>query len=114
MLALITGWFTNWVIGYGGIALLAAVVAWILFLATPTILLPLKETIMHIAIGLTVFFFLASAIFTKGYDSGYGVAINQVAAKNRKATDAVNKIEKTVDECFASGRTFNDTSGVCE
>lgn len=113
MLTLIWHWITNWIIGWGGIGALVSAAAWALWFFCPAALLTYKSQLLHIAIAATVFTFASTYFFTNGYNKGYAVAINQVAAKNREATDAVNKAISNVDACNAANGTWDTVTGVC-
>lgn len=107
-------WFTSWVIGWGGIGALVAFAAWALWYFTPTFLLESKHVILQIAIAATVFTLASTYFYTSGYNAGYRVAINQVAAKNKEASDAVKKAITKVDACNAGGGTWDTVSGLCQ
>ena len=48
------------------------------------------------------------------YNKGWHAAIAAVAAKDQEALNAVNKSKSDVDACYASGRTWSTTDGVCQ
>lgn len=106
-------WITSWIIGWGGIGALVSAAAWALWFFCPAFLLTYKSQLLHIAIAATVATLASGYFFTHGYNKGYAVAINQIAAKNKEASDAVKKATSSVDECFNSGGTFDDVGGVC-
>lgn len=106
-------WIWNWVFGWGGLGGVVSIGAWLLWYFTPTFLANSKTVILHIAVTATAITFASTYLSAHYFNYGYQVAINQIAAKNKGATDAVNKVESTVDECFASGGTFDDVDGVC-
>ncbi|OAF05475.1 hypothetical protein AYJ54_00790 [Bradyrhizobium centrolobii] len=45
---------------------------------------------------------------------GYAKAISAIAAKDKSALDEVNNAKKMVDECYAAGRSWDVTSGLCD
>src|ERR1017187_8402355 len=100
MLTLVWNWFTHWIIGWGGIGALVSAIAWALWFFCPAALLTYKSQLLHIAIAATVFTFASGYFYTSGYNKGYQVAINQVAAQNKEAKDAVNKVTSDVGQCF--------------
>jgi len=53
------------------------------------------------------------AFRTHYYNQGYNAAIAAVAAKNKEATDAVNKAISDVDACNNSGGQWSTIDGVC-
>jgi hypothetical protein len=69
---------------------------------------------LHVAVGATVFTIASTYFFTNGYDKGYQVAINQVAAKTKEATDAITKAGQSVDDCNNRNGTWDTTSGMCD
>ena len=113
MLYEIGHWIWNWLIGYGGIGLIISAALGLLWFFTPAFLVTYKTQLFHgflIATGIT----LASTYMSAHYfNLGYQTAINQVATQNKDATNAVNKATSNVDQCFASGGTFDDVAGVC-
>lgn len=113
MLYEIGHWIYNWVVGWGGIGTIISAALWALWFFCPAFLITYKTQLFHgalIATGIT----LASTYMSAHYfNQGYQTAINQVAARNKEATDAVGKATTSVDECFASGGTFDDVGGVC-
>ena len=109
MLTLVWNWIVNWIFGWGGLGGLISVALWAAWYFSPLA----KQQLLHAAIIATAVTISATYFFTSGYNTGYATAINQVAAKNKEATDAVNKVTSSVDECFNSGGTFDDVSGVC-
>ena len=113
MLTFVWNWIYNEIFGWGGIGALISAAAWALWFFCPAFLLTYKTQLLHIAIAATVFTFAQGYFFTTGYNKGYQVAINQVAAQNKEANDAVKKVTTSVDECFNSGGTFDDVGGVC-
>lgn len=111
---LVGHWFTTWVVGWGGIGLVVALAAWALWYFTPAFLSESKHIILQVAIGATVFTLASTYFYTSGYNAGYKVAINQVAAKNKEASDAVKKAIQSVEECNSNGGTWDTVSGVCQ
>lgn len=111
---LVGHWLINWVVGWGGIGLVVTIAAWLLWYFTPTFLSESKNVILQVAIGATVFTLASTYFYTNGYNTGYKVAINQVAAKNKEASDAVKKAIKSVDECNSSGGSWDTVSGLCQ
>lgn len=109
MLSLIWGWIWNWLLGWGGIGGVVCIAAWAAWWFSPVF----KSTLLHIAIGATVFVFSASYFFTSGYNKGYQVAIHAVAAKDKRATDEADKARGTVQDCFNSGGTWDVASASC-
>jgi hypothetical protein len=119
MLGMAWHWVTNWVIGWGGLGALLSLIAWALWFFCPTVpaldkILPYKAQLLHIAIGLTIFTVCSTHFFTSGYNKGYAVAINQVAAKNQEATDAIRKATSSIDDCNAAGRSWDTVAGLCQ
>lgn len=106
-------WLLNWYIGWGGIGVVISTALWALWFFTPAFLVTYKSQLFHgalIATGITLASTYMSAHY---YNNGYQAAINQVAAKNKGASDAVKKVESSVEDCFANGGTFDDVAGVC-
>jgi hypothetical protein len=114
MLTMIGNWLYNEVFGWGGVGALISAAAWALWFFCPAVLLTYKSQLLSIAIAATVFTLAQGYFFTSGYNKGYQVAVNQVAAQNKDAKDAVNKVTSDVGQCFDSGGNFNDVSGLCE
>lgn len=114
MLGFVGHWLWEWVIGWGGVGFLISLAAWALWYFTPSFLTGSKSTILQIAIGATLVTVASTYFFSSGYSLGYQVAINQVAARNKEAADAVNKATSQVDACIAAGREWDTSSGVCK
>jgi hypothetical protein len=48
------------------------------------------------------------------YNKGWHAAIAAVAKKDQEALNAVKKSESEVDACYAAGRVWSTTDGVCQ
>lgn len=107
-------WLTSWVIGWGGVGAIVTIAAWVLWYFTPAFLSESRTVLFNVAIGATVFTFASTYFFTNGYNAGYALAINQIAAKNKEAKDAVDKAITKVDECNNRGGTWDTVSGMCQ
>ena len=113
MLNMAWHWFTNWVIGWGGIGALVSAAAWALWFFCPAVLLTYKSQLLHIAIAATVFTFASGYFFTSGYNTGYATAINHIASQNKEASDAVKQAISNVDQCNTAGGNWDTVNGVC-
>lgn len=70
VLSLIWHWIADWIWGWGGIGGAISIGAWLLWYFTPGFLASSKSTILHIAIGATIFTVGSTYIFTEGYNAG--------------------------------------------
>lgn len=68
--------------------------------------------------GLAIVAVLAGAgdlyLSVKYYNKGWHAAIAAVAKKDQEALSAVKKSESEVDACYAAGRVWSTTDGVCQ
>lgn len=114
LINMIGQWIWNWLLGWGGLGGIACIAAWALWYFCPAILLQFKSLLLHIAVGLTVFVVASTTFFTKGYNTGYHVAINAIAKKDQAAVARVNSATARVDACLAKGGDWDVTTGACD
>lgn len=107
--------FYNWAVGWGGLSALIGILSLLLWYFTPPILSSpeARAVLFNIGLGALAFTFVSGYYLTMGDKTGYSRAINEVAAKNRETIDEINKATTKVDECNASGGTWDTVSGVC-
>lgn len=110
MLQAAWGWFTTWVIGWGGVAALAAVLAWVAWWLSPAF----KPQLLHLAVALTVFTVASTYFYTQGWERGYGAALAAVARADQGAVDRVNAGKSLIKACRDRGGTWDVVAGVCK
>lgn len=110
MIAAAWGWFTSWVIGWGGLAALATVIAWAAWWLSPAF----KPQLLHLAVGLTIFTVASSYFFTTGFESGYSSAISAIARDDEAAVERVKAGKSEMANCRARGGTWDVTTGTCK
>ena len=113
MLSMVGHWIYNWILGWGGLGAVVSIAAWAAWFFTPAFLLPIKSLLLHIAVGATIFTFTSSYFYTKGYNTGYAVAIHAVAAQDQRAVKESEVAKGTVSDCFNSGGTWNVEDASC-
>lgn len=104
----------NYVFGLGGIGAVISIAAWALWYFTPALLAGSKTAIFHVAIVATALTVANTYLSAHYFDLGRTTTINQIAAKNKEASDDVKKATESVDQCFARGGTVDDTTGLCD
>ena len=113
MISMIGHWIYSWIFGFGGLGAVVSVAAWALWFFCPAFLLPIKSLLLHIAVGATIFTFASTYFYTKGYNTGYAVAIHAIAAQDQRAAKAAETAKTTVSDCFNSGGTWNVEDATC-
>lgn len=109
MIGLIWNWIISWIIGWGGAGLLVCIAAWLAWFFSPVF----KPTLLHIAVGATIFVVASTYFFTSGYNKGWTAAIHAIAAQDQKAVDESNVAKGTVADCFNGGGTWDIASAGC-
>ena len=113
MLYEIAHWIFNWYIGLGGIGTVISITLWLLWFFTPAFLVTYKSQLYHGAIIATSITVASTYMSAHYFNQGYQTAVNQIAAQNKEATNAVKKATSSVENCFAIGGEFDDTTGLC-
>jgi len=107
-------WILNWVIGWGGLGAVVSIAAWALWYSTPAFLAGSKTAILHVAITATAITFASTYLSAHYFNLGYATAIDHIASQNKEASDAVKKAISNVDDCNASGGTWDTVGGMCQ
>lgn len=110
MIQFIWNWVLSWVFGWGGIAAVVCIAAWITWFLSPLF----KAQLLHVAIGATIFTVASTYFFSSGYDKGYSAAIAAIA---RADQDAINRVKDGIKDlvaCRVRGGTWDVTTGTCK
>lgn len=113
MLYFLWTWFLSWVIGWGGVGLVASVLAWLAWFFLREVP-KLNTFLLHGAVIITTITIASTYFFSQGYESGYAAAISHVAAQDEAAIKRVKAGQSEIEACRARGDTWDVTTGRCQ